>query len=63
QMRKTALVGTGEQVAGRLRELAGKLGVFDVVVNTWAHDRNVRARSYSLLAQAFQLNVEGPWKR
>lgn len=63
RLQETAFVGTGAQVAARLSELADTMKVYEIAVNTWAHDRNVRLRSYSLLAQAFELTVEGPWRR
>jgi luciferase family oxidoreductase group 1 len=54
-MRETALVGSGAQVAGKLRDLAEYLQVDEIVVITWAHDPAVRRRSYELLAQEFGL--------
>ncbi len=58
QLREKALVGTGEQVAAKIRTLAGSLGLDHIVVNTWAFDPAVRQHSYALLAQAFQLATE-----
>jgi luciferase family oxidoreductase group 1 len=55
QLRARAFVGTGEQVAAGLGALAARLGLNELVVNTWAHDSAVRAHSYRLLAQACQL--------
>jgi alkanesulfonate monooxygenase SsuD/methylene tetrahydromethanopterin reductase-like flavin-dependent oxidoreductase (luciferase family) len=55
-LRRRALVGTGEQVAARLRDLATQLGLDEVVINTWTYDPAARRHSYSLLAQAFQLS-------
>jgi luciferase family oxidoreductase group 1 len=57
-LRRNALVGTGEQVAGKIRALAARLGLQEIVVNTWAHDPQVRQHSYTLLAQAFNLPLE-----
>jgi luciferase family oxidoreductase group 1 len=54
-LRRSALVGTPEQVAAGLRSLATQLGLEELVVNTWAHDPAVRRRSYALLSQAFAL--------
>ncbi len=54
-LRAKALVGTAEQVAGGMRQLAAALGLDELVVNTWAHDPAVRRRSYALLSQAFAL--------
>ena len=56
--RAKALVGNPDQVAGMLRELAASLGLDELVINTWAHDPAVRRRSYSLIAQAFDLRTE-----
>lgn len=52
-LRAQALVGTGAQVADRLRQLAAELALDELVVNTWAHDPAVRRRSYALLAAEF----------
>ena len=63
-LRRRALVGTAEQVADGMRDLAATLGLQELVVNTWAHDPAVRRRSYELLAQQFSLptktNPSGP---
>jgi luciferase family oxidoreductase group 1 len=53
KLRSTALVGSGVQVAGKLRALADTLEVEELVVITWAHDPAVRKRSYELLAREF----------
>lgn len=58
QLRANALVGTGGDVAGKIRALAAGLGLDHIVVNTWAHDPQVRQHSYRLLAQAFNLPQE-----
>ena len=52
-MRRKAFVGTAEQVKARLTELAGRLGLDELVVVTWTHDPAPRHRSYELLAEAF----------
>ena len=52
-MRRRAYVGTGNQVAARLTELAGRLELDELVVVTWTHDPAPRHRSYELLAAAF----------
>lgn len=52
RLRSQAMVGTGEQVAGRLRALAEELGVQELVVITWTWDPAAQRRSYELLAQA-----------
>lgn len=54
-MREFALIGTGERVAERLRDLAARLEVAELVVLTWAHDPAAKQRSYALLAQGFGL--------
>lgn len=53
QLRRTALVGSGPQVAEKLRALAKALDVEELVVITWAHDPAARRRSYELLAAQF----------
>jgi luciferase family oxidoreductase group 1 len=54
QLRRTALVGSGAQVAAKLRALSAALEVEELVVITWAHDPAVRRRSYELLAAQFR---------
>jgi luciferase family oxidoreductase group 1 len=54
-LRRKALVGTAEQVAPRMRELAQRLELDELVVVTWTYDPAARHRSYELLAQAFDL--------
>ncbi len=54
-LRRKALVGTGEQVAGRLKELAERLALDELVVVTWTYEPAPRHRSYELLAKAFGL--------
>ncbi len=61
QLRSNALIGTGPQVAERIRALAARLGLDHIVVNTWAFDPAVRQHSYSLLAQAFNLPRALSW--
>ncbi|HEY3046430.1 MAG TPA: LLM class flavin-dependent oxidoreductase [Polaromonas sp.] len=53
QLRSTALVGSGPQVAGKLRALAETLQLEELVVITWTHDPAARQRSYELLAREF----------
>jgi alkanesulfonate monooxygenase SsuD/methylene tetrahydromethanopterin reductase-like flavin-dependent oxidoreductase (luciferase family) len=52
-LRSTALVGSGPQVAAKLRALADTLGVQELVIITWTHDSAVQRRSYELLAREF----------
>jgi luciferase family oxidoreductase group 1 len=53
QLRAHALVGSGPQVASKLRALAKSLEVDELVVITWTHDPAAQQRSYEILAQAF----------
>jgi len=53
--RASALVGNPAQVGAALRELATALQLDELVVNTWAHDPQVRRHSYALLAREFDL--------
>jgi luciferase family oxidoreductase group 1 len=57
RMRAESFVGTGPQVAGRIRELAGRLNVDEMVVVTWAYDEAVRHKSCRLLAEAMGLGA------
>ena len=54
-LRRRAMVGTGDEVAARLRELGAQLALDEIVVNTWTYDPAARRHSYTLLAQAFAL--------
>jgi len=53
QLRANALVGSGPQVASKLRALAESLEVDELVVITWTHDPAAQRRSYEILARAF----------
>ncbi len=53
KLRSNAIVGTGQQVASKLRALADTLKVPELVVITWTHDPAARRRSYELLAKEF----------
>jgi luciferase family oxidoreductase group 1 len=55
-LRRIALVGSGPQVAERLRALAQQLQVDEVVVLTATWDPAAQRRSYELLAQEFALS-------
>ncbi len=48
-------VGTPDKVRSALLDMAGKLNIGELVVNTITHDHAARLRSYSLLAEAFSL--------
>ncbi|MDI1274268.1 LLM class flavin-dependent oxidoreductase [Polaromonas sp.] len=53
RLRRTALVGSAGQVAGKLHALSDALQVEELVVITWTHDPVARRRSYELLAAQF----------
>ena len=55
KLRRKAIVGSAEQVATRLKELARHLDLDELVVVTWTYDPAPRHRSYELLAKAFAL--------
>ncbi|MGH8797220.1 MAG: MsnO8 family LLM class oxidoreductase, partial [Caldimonas sp.] len=57
-MRAKAFVGTGAEVAERLRALAAQFELDEIVVNTWAHDPAARRTSYTLLAREFALDAQ-----
>jgi hypothetical protein len=44
-------------VAAKLRQLAARLEVDELVVITWTHDPAAQMRSYELLAQEFALTA------
>jgi luciferase family oxidoreductase group 1 len=56
RLRQKAVVGTGDQVAGQLTDLANQLGLDELVVVTWTFDTASRHRSYELIAEAFGLS-------
>jgi luciferase family oxidoreductase group 1 len=53
KLRRKAIVGSAQQVAERLQELAKSLELDELVVVTWTYDFAPRDRSYELLAQEF----------
>jgi len=55
KLRERAIVGTADQVATRLREIASRLELDELVVVTWTYDPVPRRRSYELIAGAFAL--------
>jgi alkanesulfonate monooxygenase SsuD/methylene tetrahydromethanopterin reductase-like flavin-dependent oxidoreductase (luciferase family) len=55
KLRRKAIVGSSEQVAARLKELARSLELDELVVVTWTYDPAQRHRSYELLAKAFAI--------
>ena len=52
RLRERAIVGTADQVAEKLKDLAAVFGLDEIVINTWTHDPVARHRSYELIAQA-----------
>ena len=50
-LRANAFVGTGAQVASKLRALSQRLEVDELALITWTHDSQTQRRSYQLLAQ------------
>ena len=59
KLRQRAFVGTGEQVASRLEELATRLALDELVVVTWTYELAPRMRSYELLAGSMRLRNDG----
>jgi len=55
EMKAKAIVGTATVVAEKLKQLAERLQIQEVVVITWTHDPQAQRRSYELLAQEFAL--------
>jgi luciferase family oxidoreductase group 1 len=56
EMKAKAIVGTATVVAQKLKQLAERLQIQEVVVITWTHDPQAQRRSYELLAQEFALS-------
>jgi luciferase family oxidoreductase group 1 len=54
-LRRTALVGSGAQVAEKLHALGRRLSLDEMVINTWTFAPEVRRHSYTLLAKALGL--------
>ena len=55
KLRGRSFVGSGAQVADKLRSLAESLQVEELVIITWASELQVQKRSYELLAKEFDL--------
>jgi luciferase family oxidoreductase group 1 len=55
RMRAKAFVGTAAQVGAKLRDLAQRFELDEIVINTWAYDPAVRRHSYSLIARELLL--------
>ena len=58
KLRARAIVGTGQQVAMQLQELAAALGAQEVAILSTTHDPAARRRSYALIAAACGLRAE-----
>jgi luciferase family oxidoreductase group 1 len=56
KLRTRAIVGPASEVATRLRELAQRLALDELVIVTWTFDPAPRHRSYELLAAEFGLS-------
>ncbi|HEY7163094.1 MAG TPA: LLM class flavin-dependent oxidoreductase [Candidatus Binatia bacterium] len=56
KLNRRAIVGNAEQVARRLKELAARLELDELVIVTWTYDAAPRHRSYELIAHAFGLH-------
>jgi len=59
KLHRKAIVGSKEQVAERLKQLAQSLELDELVIVTWTYDAAPRQRSYELLAQAFGMGNNG----
>ena len=59
KLRRKAVVGSAQQVTEKLKALAQRLELDELVVVTWTYDAAPRRRSYELLADAFQLKNAG----
>jgi luciferase family oxidoreductase group 1 len=57
RLRESALIGSAATVGRKLRQLAARLEVDELVVITWTHDPAAQMRSYELLAQEFGLTA------
>jgi luciferase family oxidoreductase group 1 len=59
RLRALALAGTASEVAGQLHELARRLELAEIVINTWTFDPEARRHSYALLAAELKLRGRG----
>lgn len=59
KLRANAIVGSAATVGNRLRQLARRLDVEEVVLITWTHDAQAQRRSFELLAREFSLAPQG----
>jgi luciferase family oxidoreductase group 1 len=60
KLRAAALVGTPAQVADKLHALGARLGLEEMVINTWTFDAEARRHSYASLAKEFGLTARPP---
>ena len=59
KLRTNAIVGSASMVGSRLRQLAQRLAVDELVLITWTHDAQAQRRSFELLAREFSLTARG----
>jgi luciferase family oxidoreductase group 1 len=59
KLRANAIVGSASTVGSRLRQLAQRLAVDELVLITWTHDAQAQRRSFELLAREFSLTAQG----
>jgi len=52
QLRESALIGSGDQVADKLHALATQYEIDEITVLTWTYNQTDRRRSYELLAKS-----------
>lgn len=55
ELKHRAFIGTGSEVAARIRNLAAEQQIQEIAVVTWATDETARRRSYEILAGEFAL--------
>jgi len=60
QLKANALVGSAPQVAIKLRALAQRMDIDEIVLITWTHDPVHQRRSYELLAKEFSWGQPAP---
>ena len=56
-MRAKSFVGSAATVASKLRALAERFELDEIVINTWAHEPEVRRSSYARIAREFGLRA------
>lgn len=60
ELKRRAFIGTGPDVAARIRNLAEEQGVQEIAIVTWATDETARRKSYENLAREFALGANAP---